>query len=142
MGSGVVRGVVDDPMTSEAARLVAGVLARRLGIEASELEPTLGESPLGAAMAIALMEPPRTAAVIDPAALVRSIASRVGACPTCLGEVEGCTECSGMGGPGSRAADTGSLVMWIARPLHEAGLCVGRPRRTSAADNQPGGYTR
>lgn len=142
MGAGVARGDVDDSMTSEAARLVAEVLARRLGIEARESEPTLGDTPLGTAMALALMESPRTAAVIDPASVVRRAATRLGACPLCLGEVGDCTECNGMGGPGSRAADTGSLVMWIARPLHQAGLCVGRPRRTPAADNQPGGYTR
>jgi hypothetical protein len=129
-------------MTSEAARLVAGVLARRLGIEASELEPTLGDSPIGAAMALSLLESPRAAAAVDAAALLRGVASRVGACPACLGEVEECSECNGRGGPGSRAADTGALVMWIARPLHQVGLCVGRPRRMPAADNLPGGYTR
>lgn len=129
-------------MTAETARLVADVLARRLGIEAEELQATLSDNPLGAAVALSMLEPARQAPPCDPAGIIRLVAAMVGACPVCLGEGESCSECHGVGKPGTRAADAAALIRWIALPLHQAGLCVGRPRRTPPANDHQGGYVR
>jgi len=126
-------------MTTETAQLVAGVLARRLGIQAEELQATLTDNPLGAAVALSMLDPARQAPQSDPASIIRLVASMVGACPACLGEEEICGECHGVGKPGTRAADAEALIRWIALPLHQAGLCVGRPRRTPAANDHQGG---
>src|SRR5262245_2139786 len=120
-------------MTTETARLVAGVLARRLGIEPGELQSTISENPLGAVVALSMMEPARQVERVSPTDVVIFIARMVGACDACLGEDAECGVCHGLGKPGSRAADTESLVRWISVPLHQAGLCVGRPRSTTAA---------
>ena len=128
-------------MTTETARLVAGVLARRLGIEAEELSATLTDNPLGAAVALSMLEPARQAPATDPVRIVSLVATMVGACPCCLGEEQACGECRGVGKPGTRPANADALIRWIALPLHQAGLCVGRPRSTPAANNQ-GGYVR
>jgi hypothetical protein len=129
-------------MTTETARLVAGVLARRLGIEADSLQATITDNPLGAAVALSMLDPARQAPESDPARVIRFVGSMVGACPVCLGEVGDCGECRGLGKPGTRAANAEALIRWIALPLHQAGLCVGRPRSTAADNNQPGGYIR
>lgn len=129
-------------MTTETARLVAGVLARRLGIEPGELQSSITENPLGAVVALSMMEPARQAERISAADVVAFIARMVGACDACLGEDAECAACHGLGKPGTCAADTESLVRWISVPLHQAGLCVGRPRSTTAANNQQGGYIR
>lgn len=125
-------------MTSEAARLVAGVLARRLGIESDELVATLGDNPLGAAMALSLMEQTGSARP-DPALTVRAVARMVGGCPLCLGEDGACDECNGAGQPGFRTPDTEALVRWITPPLRRMGLCVGRPHHRPSDDNPRGG---
>jgi hypothetical protein len=129
-------------MSTETARLVAGVLARRLGIEAGEFEATLAENPLGAVVALSMMDSTRQAATPDPGSALSFVARMVGACDACLGEDAECTACQGLGKPGTRAADTDALIRWISVPLHQAGLCVGRPRSTPAANNQQGGYVR
>jgi len=129
-------------MTTETARLVANVLARRLGIEAEELHATLTDNPLGAALALSMLEPARQAHETDPAAVVRFVAAMVGACPVCLGEEESCGDCHGVGKPGTRASNPEALIRWVALPLHQAGLCVGRPRSTPEANNHLGGYVR
>ena len=129
-------------MTTETARLVAGVLARRLGIESAEFETTLADNPLGAILALSMQDPSRQAEARGPARTLSLVARMVGACEACLGEDEACGSCHGLGKPGTRAADTDSLIRWISLPLHQAGLCVGRPRSMPADHNQQGGYVR
>lgn len=129
-------------MTTETARLVAGVLARRLGMESGELQSTIAENPLGAVVALSMMDPARQAEATSEGRVVSFVARMVGACEACLGEDAACGACHGLGKPGTRSADTESLIRWISVPLHQAGLCVGRPRSTTAANNQQGGYIR
>lgn len=126
-------------MTTETARLVAGVLARRLGIEADELQASISGNPLSAAVALSMLESPRQAPDIDPARIVKLVAAMVGACPVCLGEDEECQSCHGNGKPGTGTSHIDALIRWIAVPLHQAGLCVGRPRSAPAVDNPQGG---
>lgn len=129
-------------MTTDAARLVAEVLARRLGVTAESFESKLADSPIGAAMALGLLDSAPPAAPADAAAIVRSVARMVGACPACLGLHAACAACQGDGAPGSRAPDAESLVKWIAPALDRVGLCVGRPRARPWTDTQGGGTTR
>jgi hypothetical protein len=116
-------------MTTETARTIAGALAERLGVEPEHIE-----------LALSMTQPPAQEESADSAAIVRFVASLIGACPVCLGENPGCLECSGKGTPGSRAPNETALVAWISRPLRRLGLCVGRPRREFYNDNHGGGY--
>jgi hypothetical protein len=127
-------------MTAETARMIAGVLAPRLGVEPGQLEGTLVDNPLAAAVALSMMGPDRQEEPCDPGATVRFVAALVGACELCLGEHTACRECGGKGGPGTRPPDAAALVAWIARPLQRLGLCVGRPRRETLGHNHGGGY--
>ena len=129
-------------MSTETARLVASVLARRLGIESGEFETSLADNPLGAVVALSMLDPTRQAETRSPGRTLAFVAQLVGACDACLGEDVECGTCQGLGKPGTRAADTDALIRWISVPLHQAGLCVGRPRSTPAAPNQQGGYIR
>ena len=129
-------------MSTDTARLVAGVLARRLGMEAGDFEATLAENPLSAVVALSMMDSTRQAETPDSGHAVRFVARLVGACDACHGEDDGCLACNGRGKPGTSVADTDALIRWISVPLHQAGLCVGRPRSTPAANNQQGGYVR
>src|SRR5256885_1406002 len=129
-------------MTAETMQSVAAALAAQLGVEPEQLEATLGQDPLTAALAMSMMQPavqePEDQA--DAAAIVRFVASLVGACKLCLGENAGCSECGGNGVPGSGAPNETALVAWISRPLRRLGLCVGRPRRAAADHTHQGGY--
>lgn len=125
-------------MTTDAARLVAGLLARRLGLESDDVLATLGDNPLRAAMALSLIER-SPAAGPEPADVLRVVASMVGGCPLCLGENAECDECRGAGRPGYRMPDGTALVRWVSPALRRMGLCVGRPHVTSLDDNPPGG---
>lgn len=128
-------------MTAEAARLVAEVLARRLGVEAESLQSGIAGSPIGAAVALSLLESAPAAAPVDRAAIVRSVARMAGACPDCLGLDAACAACRGDGAPGSRMPDADALVRWMAPALDRVGLCVGRPRPRPPTDTQGGGNT-
>jgi hypothetical protein len=127
-------------MTTDAARTIAGALAERLGVEPEQLEATFADNPLAAALALGAMQQEQREEDADPAALVRFVASMVGACPLCLGENPACAECGGRGSPGSSAPNEIALVAWISRPLRRLGLCVGRPRPAAAGYNHGGGY--
>lgn len=127
-------------MTAETARTIAGVLAERLGVEPEHMEATLTGDPLAAALALSMMQRPSKEDACDRAAIVRFVASLVGACPICLGENPGCLDCGGSGTPGSRAPNETALLAWISRPLRRLGLCVGRPRQAVYNDNYGGGY--
>jgi hypothetical protein len=129
-------------MTAETARTLAGALAERFGVEPEHLEATLSQDPLAAALAMSMMQPPakEESESNESAAIVRFVASLTGACPACLGENPGCTDCGGNGAPGSRAPNEAALVSWISPPLRRLGLCVGRPRRAVHDDNHGGGY--
>jgi hypothetical protein len=127
-------------MTAATTRTIAGVLAQRLGVEPEQIEPSLVEDPLTAVLALTMMQPSAKEESADAAAIVRFVASLMGACPLCLGENPDCLDCGGSGTPGSRAPNETALVAWISRPLRRLGLCVGRPRRTVHNDNHGGGY--
>jgi hypothetical protein len=127
-------------MTAATTRTIAGALAERLGVEPEQMEATLTQDPLTAVLALSLMQPGAKEESADSAAIVRFIASLMGACPICLGENSDCFDCGGSGAPGSRAPNETALVAWISRPLRRLGLCVGRPRRTVHNDNHGGGY--
>lgn len=127
-------------MTAETARTLADALAERLGVEPEHMEATLTQDPLTAALALSMMQPAAAEESTDTAAIVRFVASLVGACPLCLGEHPGCLDCGGNGAPGSRAPNETALVTWVSRPLRRLGLCVGRPRRPAQDDNHGGGY--
>jgi hypothetical protein len=126
-------------MTTETARTIASILAQRLGVEPDEIEGTLTDKPLAAAVVLSLLSPAHHA-TCDPAATVRFVATLVGACPICLGEDMVCHECGGKGGPGSRDPDAAALVAWITPVLGRMGLCIGRPRREHPERNHEGGY--
>ena len=131
-------------MTTDAARAIAGALAGRFGVEPEQMEATLGQDPLSAMLALSMMQPSAqedASGGSDAAAIVRFVASMVGACPLCLGEHAECADCHGHGAPGSRAPNETALVSWISPPLRRLGLCVGRPRRRPD-DNNRGGYGR
>ena len=130
-------------MTVDAARLVAEVLARRLGLATENGQATDAGSPIGAALALALLEQQQGGvdAPPDAAAIVRSVAAMAGACPACLGQLDTCGACHGEGRPGYAAPDPDALVRWITPPLARMGLCVGRPRARTVNDTQPGGTT-
>jgi hypothetical protein len=125
-------------MTAETARTIASVLAQRLGVEPDQIEGTLTDNPLAAAVALSLLQPAHQE-TCDPVATVQLVATLVGACPICLGEDTICRECGGKGGPGSRDPEAAALVAWIAPALRRLGLCVGRPRREAARHNHEGG---
>lgn len=127
-------------MTAETTRTIAGAIAERFGVEPEQMEATLADNPLAAALALSMMQPPAPDESADALATVRFVASLVGACPLCLGEHAGCQDCGGHGAPGSRAPNEAALVAWISRPLRRLGLCVGRPRRAGHDDNLGGGY--
>jgi hypothetical protein len=113
-------------MTAETTRMIAGMLAPRLGVEPAQLEEILSSA--------------RQEEAVDPAAAVRFVATLVGACPSCLGEHDTCRECGGKGGPGSHRPEAAALVAWISPALHRLGLCIGRPRREPAEHHHGGGY--
>jgi hypothetical protein len=127
-------------MTAETARTIAGALAERLGVEPEHIEATLTQDPLAAALALSMIPPAAKEESADTAAIVRFVASLIGACSICLGENPGCLDCGGNGTPGSRTPNETALVAWISRPLRRLGLCVGRPRRAVHNDNHGGGY--
>jgi hypothetical protein len=113
-------------MTADATRMIAGMLAPRLGVEPAQLEEILSSA--------------RQEETMDPAAVLHFVATLLGACPICLGEHDACRECGGKGGPGSRPPEAAALVAWISPALRRLGLCVGRPRREPAAHHHGGGY--
>lgn len=125
-------------MNAETARMVAGALAQRLGVEPDLIEETLTANPLAAVVALSLLNPAPQASW-DSAVTVRFVATLVGACPLCLGEDVVCRECGGKGSPGSRDPDADALTAWITPALRRLGLCIGRPRRESAGHNHSGG---
>jgi hypothetical protein len=108
-------------MTAETTRMIAGLLAPRLGVEPAQLEEMLADNP-------------------DPAAIVRFVAALVGGCDVCLGEHPTCPECGGKGTPGFHPPDAAALVAWISPALRRLGLCIGRPRRDLAGHHHGGGY--
>lgn len=115
-------------MTTGAMRIVAELVAKRLGGEATELEAALGDDPIAAAIALSMAGQDRSGARGDPAGVVRYVASIVGGCPICLGVDNTCGECEGKGAPGSRSPDREALLEWLDRPLRRLGLCVGKLR--------------
>lgn len=127
-------------MTAETVRMVAGVLAQRLGVDASELEASIAHDPMRM-VALSLMQDAAVPPRMDPASLVREVAAMVGACAACLGEQPGCEECRGTGKPGWHEPDAAALVRWITPSLQRVGLCIGRPRKIEDATHG-GGYIR
>lgn len=119
-----IRRSLDYTMTEEAERMVAEMLAQRLGLQGGEVPNVLGGDPIMAAVALSLMNRTRPERRDDEAARIRRVASIIGACPRCLGEEAGCPECAGKGKPGYRAPNREALLGWIARPLRRLGLCV------------------
>jgi hypothetical protein len=121
---------VDDIMSEDADRMVAEVLAQRLGLQGGEMPDALGGGSLMAAVALSLMNRSRSERRDEETARIRRVAAIVGACPRCLGDDAACAECAGKGKPGYRAPNRQALLDWIARPLRRLGLCV------SARDRQ------
>jgi hypothetical protein len=127
-----IRRSVDHIMTEQAQRMVAEVLAQRLGIQCEEM-PEVGGDPIMLAVALSLMkrfpsdrrdnEADRIRNNPD-AVRIRRVAATVGACPRCLGDDASCVECAGQGKPGYRAANPAALLAWITPPLRRLGLCV------------------
>lgn len=142
MGPRVVRRDLERAVTTEAARLVAEVLARRLGVGAESIPPRLTDTPVGAAMALSFLDSAPPAARVDAAEIVQLVARMTGACPVCLGLDAACGDCQGRRGPGARVPDADVLVKWIAPALDRVGLCVGRPKPRPPTDTQGGGPTR
>ena len=95
LGAGIVPGHLDPAMTAETARTLADALAERLGVEPEHMEATLTQDPLTAALALSMMQPAAAEESTDTAAIVRFVASLVGACPLCLGEHPGCSTAGG-----------------------------------------------
>jgi hypothetical protein len=115
---------MDDPMNESAQKLVAELLARRLGVNCSDLEPALSD-PVAAIVALSMMgQTPPEEHGVEPAERLARIATTVGACPLCLGEDLGCIECWGEGRPGSRVPERAALLRWIAPPLRRLRLGV------------------
>ena len=77
-------------MTAETARTIADALAERFGFEPGHLEATLTQDPFAAALALSMMQPAAKEESADAAAIVRFVASLIGACPICLGENPSC----------------------------------------------------
>ena len=113
-------------MTAAAQRMVTELLARQLGIDAGELDQSVGGDPMAAFVAMSIMGQTRAAATTGDSAEERlaRVAVMVGACALCLGEDPACLECSGRGRPGSRAPDREALVRWIRPSLRRIDLCL------------------
>lgn len=126
-------------MTAPAARKVAELLAQRLGLEVSDVEATIASDPFTAVIALTFMGQPASDEQSRAAATVRFVAALVGACPVCLGEDDGCVECSGRGKPGARQPNGEALIPWIARPLRRLGLRVAELPQGGATRPHEGG---
>ena len=111
-------------MNAAAQRVVAELLARRLGVDSGELGTALGADPVSALFALSMMGQPSRTSDGEPAAQLRRVAAIVGACRLCLGENPACAKCLGDGRPGWRPPDRAALLRWIGPPLRRAGLCV------------------
>jgi hypothetical protein len=130
-------------MNEGTQKLVAELLARRLGVSGSELEPALAD-PLAAVVALSIMgqaEPATDPRVdpADPARCLERIAAMVGACPLCVGENQACIECWGEGGPGSSTPQRAALLRWIGPALRRLRLGVTRLDETGP-DQKRGDY--
>ena len=126
-------------MNAAAQRVVAELLARRLGVDSGELGTALGADPASALLALSMMSQPPQTSDSDPAALLRRVAAIVGACRLCLGEDPACAECLGDGRPGWRPLDRATLLHWIGPALRRAGSCVTPPRRDRPEHNRKAG---
>jgi hypothetical protein len=125
-------------MTEEIQRMVAEMLAQRLGLQGGEIPITPGGDPIMAAVALSLMK--RTRSRRDEEVVtIRRVATIVGACPRCLGDDASCAECAGKGQPGYGPPDQTALLQWIAPPLRRLGLRVSARRRQPREHNQVGG---
>jgi hypothetical protein len=124
-------------MTEEMERMVAEMLAQRLGVQGGEMGSPPSGDPIIAAVALSLMK--RTRSKRDEEGTIRRVAAIVGACPRCLGEDASCVGCAGNGRPGYGAPDRAALLEWIAPPLRRLGLCVSSRRRQPRERNQVGG---
>lgn len=127
-------------MTEEIERMVAEMLAQRLGLQGGEPPITPGGDPIMAAVALSLMKRTRSRRDEEVVA-IRRVAAIVGACPRCLGDDASCAQCAGKGRPGYSAPDKTALLEWITPPLQRLGLCVSARRRQPREHNQVGGYT-
>lgn len=134
-----VRRSLDDIMTEDTERMVAEVLAQRLGLQGGEMPNVLGGDPLMAAVALSLMNRSRSERRDEETARIRRVAAIVGACPRCLGDDAACAECAGKGKPGYRAPNREALLEWIARPLRRLGLCLSVRNRQRGEHNHAGG---
>ena len=113
-------------MIPNAQRMVSELLARQLGVDVGDLDPTVGDDPMAAFVALSIIGQPRAAAANGDSAEERlaRVAVMVGACSLCLGEDPVCLECNGSGRPGSLAPDRDALVRWIRPSLRRIDLCL------------------
>jgi hypothetical protein len=127
-------------MTEGIERMVAEMLAQRLGLQGSDMPIAPGGDPIMAAVALSLMK--RTRSKRDEEVVtIRRIAAIVGACQRCLGDDASCAECAGKGRPGYSPPDKTALLEWSTPPLRRLGLCVSARRRQPREHNQVGGYS-
>ena len=127
-------------MSEEVQRMVAELLAQRLGLHGGDMtDAPMGEGQIMAAVALSLLQRSRARRGEEVVAM-RRVAAMVGACPRCLGDDASCLECAGKGKPGYRAPDGAALLEWIAGPLDRLGLCVSARSQQPGEHNHVGGY--
>jgi hypothetical protein len=126
-------------MKPAAQRIVAELLGRQLGMDAGEVASALDGDPVTTIFTLSMMGQANARDPdADAAERVIRVAAIVGACTSCLGDDPHCTECRGMGRPGSRMPDVEALLEWIDLPLRRAGLCVTALRRERPEHNLEG----
>jgi hypothetical protein len=126
-------------MNSATQRVIAELLARRLGADSGELGTALDSDPVSALLALSTMDQPSRASDGDPEAQLLRVAAIVGACRLCLGEDPACAKCLGDGRPGWRPPDRAALLHWIGPALRRAGFCVTPLRRDRPEHNRKAG---
>lgn len=126
-------------MKPEAQRIVAELLGRQLGMDASELATALEGDPVTAIFTLSMLGQANVKeSDADATERVMRVATIVGACTVCLGDDPLCTECRGAGKPGYRVPDPEALLEWIDLPLRRVGLCVTALRRERPEHNPRG----
>jgi hypothetical protein len=122
-------------MSEDVERMVAEVLAQRLGLHGDDGSQAPSGNPIKAALALSLMQHFQSQSQDGGSVLIRRVAAIVGACPRCLGEDMACALCEGQGQPGFRAPHRDAFLEWIATPLQSLGLQVSA--RKSRAKPSP-----
>jgi hypothetical protein len=116
------RAQLERPVSPAAQRMMAQLLGRQLGMDASELASSLADDPVATMMALSMMGQGGARGGPDASEIVARVAVIVGACARCLGDDANCSACRGLGRPGSRVPDLAGLLEWLELPL----LRVGR----------------